>query len=641
MTIKYDNYTPKDPSSTGRIFFRDYEDERADASAGVGVSYPSGIVSVGLSGNEQNVVDGVSSIIPPVVGTASNPSLKLFSPDDIIAFVAAHETGGGGAVDSVAGRTGDVLLSATDITENGGLQFITDAEVVKLGNLSVSAWSDPVNSNILPSLANDVAFTLGDSDQRFKEIWVSGIHTFSSIDLRGQVFENVGPTSSTLSGVSIAERNAGEETDFRLFSPADISSMALQHGPAAGSITEGALEDLIAGLDASSIQSNDEFLFRVSSGTDELAVTTASGIVTKGLDDLGIDPQSREVATSDPTVDDDIDLGYSSLDLWLNTNNGKFYINEVATDGAAIWREFAPSGVTAQEITDLSATDYRLWTPEDVSSAISQHSGGGGGGGGTSQNLVTSVKKESVGTITIGEVVYVSADDGGTPTVELADADGAAAGQVPFGVANGTITDSTAGEVVTHGVVTGMDTSDFSAGEFVYLSTSAGVLTTTRPNQESVWRIGQVVYSHASTGMLRVNMERVRGRHYAYLYSDGRLDANSRDLYFPVDRTGTVEKLEIFTGKYMTGSTASDHWLIDVQDITNSDASLLSATYNTSAGDLPFKTWFDLGALTPTTADLDLTPSTTLRLDVTEVGTSAPGFGNETLMVRVTMIPDN
>jgi hypothetical protein len=338
MTIKYDNYTPKDPSSTGRIFFRDYEDERADASAGVGVSYPSGIVSVGLTGNEQNVVDGVSSIIPPVTGTGSDSSLKLFTPDDIIAFVAAHETGGGG----------------------GG-----------------NTWSDPVSSNILPSLANDVAFTLGDPDQRFKEIWVSGIHTFSSIDLRGQVFENVGPTSSTLSGVSIAERNAGEETDFRLFSPADISSMALQHGPAAGSITEGALEDLIAGLDASSIQSNDEFLFRVSSGTDELAVTTASGIVTKGLDDLGIDPQSREVATSDPTVDDDIDLGYSSLDLWLNTNNGKFYINEVATDGAAIWREFAPSGVTAQEITDGSGTDYRLWTPEDVSSAALQHGGGG------------------------------------------------------------------------------------------------------------------------------------------------------------------------------------------------------------------------------------------------------------------------
>lgn len=249
MTIKYDNYTPKDPSSTGRIFFRDYEDERTDASAGVGVSYPSGIVSVGLSGNEQNVVDGVSSIIPPVVGTASNPSLKLFTPDDIIAFVAAHETGGGG-----------------------------------------------------------------------------------------------------------------------------------------GSITEGALEDLIAGLDASSIQSNDEFLFRVSSGTDELAVTTASGIVTKGLDDLGIDPQSREITTADPTSDDDIDLGYSSLDLWLSTSSGKFYINEVATDGAAIWREFAPSGVTAAEITAGSGTDYRLWTPADVSSAIFQH--GGGGGGGVTENLI-------------------------------------------------------------------------------------------------------------------------------------------------------------------------------------------------------------------------------------------------------------
>jgi len=397
MTIKYDNYTPKDPSSTGRIFFRDYEDERTDASAGVGVSYPSGIVSVGLSGNEQNVVDGVSSIIPPVVGTGSDSSLKLFTPDDIIAFVAAHETGGGG----------------------GG-----------------NTWSDPVSSNILPSLANDVAFTLGDSDQRFKEIWVSGIHTFSSIDLRGQVFENVGPTSSTLSGVSTAERTAGTETDFRLFSPADISSMALQHGPAAGGITEGELEDLIAGLDASSIQSNDEFLFRVSSGTDELAVTTASGIVDKGLTDLGIDPQNRIAVTRNPDANDD-GAGTNGVvhiinDLWTNTSTDEAYICLDITTSAAVWSSITAAGgggvtdhsalnglgaddhtqylltdgtraltgnqdfggnvaynygaasstlsaVSTAEITAGTSTEYRVWSPADVSAAVIAHETSGGG----------------------------------------------------------------------------------------------------------------------------------------------------------------------------------------------------------------------------------------------------------------------
>jgi len=408
MTIRHDNYTPKDPSSTGRIFFRDYEDERTDASAGIGVSYPSGIVSVGLSGNEQKVVDSVSSIIPPVVGTASNPSLKLFTPDDIIAFVAAHETGGGGG---------------------GG------------GN----TWSDPVSSNILPSLANDVAFTLGDSDQRFKEIWVSGIHTFSSIDLRGQVFENVGPTSSTLSGVSTAERNAGEETDFRLFSPADISSMALQHGPAAGSITEGALEDLIAGLDASSIQSNDEFLFRVASGTDELAVTTASGIVDKGLTDLGIDPQNRITNTRDPNANDD-GVGTNGVthiinDLWTNTSSDEAFICLDITTSAAVWSSITAaaagggvtdhgaltglsdddhtqylltdgtrtltgnqdfggnvvdnygaasstlSAVSTAEITAGTSTEYRVWSPADVSAAVIAHETGGGGGSLTESEL--------------------------------------------------------------------------------------------------------------------------------------------------------------------------------------------------------------------------------------------------------------
>jgi len=391
--VKHDDYTPEIPDNADLIFFRDADDASTDASAGIGVSHPSGICFA------------VSAAYPQVtageITAGTETGLRMFSPADVSAMALEHGPAGGGG--------------------GGG------------GN----EWSDPVSSNIVPD--TDTAYDLGSAAARFKEIWVSGIHTFSSIDLRGQVFENVGPTSSTLSGVSTAERTAGTETDFRLFSPADISSMVIQHetGGGGGSLTESGLHDLISGLDLSSIQSNDEFLFRVASGTDELAVTTASGIVDKGLTDLGIDPQNRITDTRDPNANDD-GAGTNGVvhiinDLWTNTSTDEAFICLDITTSAAVWSSITATGgggvtdhgaltglsdddhtqylltdgtrtltgnqdfggnvadnygplsstlsaVSTAEITAGTSTEYRVWSPADVSAAVIAHETGGGGG---------------------------------------------------------------------------------------------------------------------------------------------------------------------------------------------------------------------------------------------------------------------
>ena len=231
---------------------------------------------------------------------------------------------------------------------------------------------------------------LGDDDHT-QYLLTTGTRTLTgNQDFGGLVADNYGPLSSTLSAVSTAEIAAGTETAYRVWSPADVSSAALQHGPAAGSITEQALHNVMSALDASSIATNDEFLFRVASGTGELAVTTASGIVFKGNEDLGIDPVTRVTSTNAPTVTDDVSAGYDFHDKWIRTISGspnRAFQNMDPSAAAADWREYAPPQITAQEITDGSSTSLVAVSPSDLSAIAFLHASGGGGGGGIS-NIV-------------------------------------------------------------------------------------------------------------------------------------------------------------------------------------------------------------------------------------------------------------
>ena len=43
----------------------------------------------------------------------------------------------------------------------------------------------------------------------------------------------------------------------------------------------------------------------------------------------------------DPTVNDDLDLGYKCGDLWINTGDAGVFICISAGDGAANWDELA------------------------------------------------------------------------------------------------------------------------------------------------------------------------------------------------------------------------------------------------------------------------------------------------------------
>jgi hypothetical protein len=109
--------------------------------------------------------------------------------------------------------------------------------------------------------------------------------------------------------------------------------------------------------------------------------------------------------------------------------------------------------------------------------------------------------------ITKGQVVYIKglAGDGTTPTVGLADADDAS--KMPaFGLAFNTANDQAEVQIVSVGNLGGLNTSGFSVGDTLYVDTTAGAITNTKPTGETaqLQNIGRVIRSDNGAGVIMV-----------------------------------------------------------------------------------------------------------------------------------------
>ena len=104
-----------------------------------------------------------------------------------------------------------------------------------------------------------------------------------------------------------------------------------------------------------------------------------------------------------------------------------------------------------------------------------------------------------------GKPVYINGTSGGMPTIALAKAD-LGATVICAGLTTETIVNGSVGYVTNLGLVRGLDTSAFTAGQTVYVSeATAGVLTTTAPLAPNFrFRVGIVVVSNVSTGTILV-----------------------------------------------------------------------------------------------------------------------------------------
>ena len=102
-----------------------------------------------------------------------------------------------------------------------------------------------------------------------------------------------------------------------------------------------------------------------------------------------------------------------------------------------------------------------------------------------------------------GDVVYISGISGNTTVVSKADANDAA--KMPaFGIAAAAATLNASVDIYTFGRLSGLDTSAFSEGDELYVSTTAGGLTATPPTGESskLQKIAKVTRSDNSAGSI-------------------------------------------------------------------------------------------------------------------------------------------
>lgn len=109
-------------------------------------------------------------------------------------------------------------------------------------------------------------------------------------------------------------------------------------------------------------------------------------------------------------------------------------------------------------------------------------------------------------TIPKGSVVYISGAQGQNPSISLADADAELTSSKTLGVTAKAISTGNTGPVAVFGVIVGIDTSAFTAGQALWLSSTAGGLTGTKPTQPAhLVFVGYCIKSHANAGSIFVN----------------------------------------------------------------------------------------------------------------------------------------
>lgn len=115
----------------------------------------------------------------------------------------------------------------------------------------------------------------------------------------------------------------------------------------------------------------------------------------------------------------------------------------------------------------------------------------------------------SGGNIPIGTMVYVNGISGGITVVKEADCGGTSPGNWPaVGITIDIVQPDVAGRVLVAGVASGVDTTTFNIGDRLFLSTSAGGLTNTRPTGVSIviQPVGIALTGGTASGKVLINV---------------------------------------------------------------------------------------------------------------------------------------
>jgi len=161
----------------------------------------------------------------------------------------------------------------------------------------------------------------------------------------------------------------------------------------------------------------------------------------------------------------------------------------------AVW-DTAIQDVTS---TDGSVTVVHTGTTADLSVAVA----------GSTTNVIVQVRNNTGATLTKGTVVYMNGTVGQIPTVTKALATSDATSAQSLGMMSADLANNSNGYVTVIGLITNIDTSAYTDGEQLYLSsTTAGALTATKPYAPNhLVYVAVVEHSHPTQGKLFVKVQ--------------------------------------------------------------------------------------------------------------------------------------
>lgn len=144
------------------------------------------------------------------------------------------------------------------------------------------------------------------------------------------------------------------------------------------------------------------------------------------------------------------------------------------------------------------------------------------------ENYIRAINN-SGGDFTNGKCVFLEDSSGAFPEINLADADNYANSQRTIGLITQDIDNGAFGRVTVFGLVRGLNTSSYTAGDCLYLSTTAGELTTTAPaDGKARIKVGSVIVASATDGWIFVCLKEEKymfgdpdAGNYSYFDADG------------------------------------------------------------------------------------------------------------------------
>ena len=419
----------------------------AEAAAGTATDkalVPSNISSLDLSTMDNSTAGFIANINSESLNDLSDVSYTAGAGIDNYVLKYDHSTTSWGA-------EAESSAAAASETVAGVIEIATNAE---------AAAGTATDKALVPS--NISSLDLSDMD-----------------NTTAGFISSVASASETVQGIieiaTNTEAAAGTATDKALV-PSNISSLDL-------SAMDNTTSGFIANINSESLNDLSDVSYTAGAGIDNYVLTYDHSTTSWGAEASPSGGLSEVSQDPTPQLGGPLDV---NGEIITSASNGNVTINPDGTGDISIGADIIPDANATHTIGDESNRFISYYG--DVNGAIR-----------------FKAKNDSGAQITKGQVVYIKGISGTVPTVDLADADDSS--KMPaFGLAFATANDQAELQVVSFGNLNDVNTSTFTAGDTLFVSTTAGALTATKPTGETalLQNIGRVLRSDASAGIIKV-----------------------------------------------------------------------------------------------------------------------------------------